>query len=130
VKSKKAIGILFLAWVLPGAGHYYLGYRWKGITFCSLLLMTYLTGMAMANFSLHREPYYLACQIFTGSFLLIGLTSGSYSPSPIWYPYGYHIGCLYTCVASFLNILIMINLSRDWEKKATVSNYPPYNPNC
>ena len=36
-----------LAWLVPGAGHFYLGRRGKGIVFATIVLVTFMTGMAL-----------------------------------------------------------------------------------
>jgi len=36
-----------LAWLLPGAGHFYLGRRAKGLVFLCIVLITFLTGLAL-----------------------------------------------------------------------------------
>lgn len=36
-----------LAWALPGAGHFYLGKRWKAAIFFAVILMTFLLGLSM-----------------------------------------------------------------------------------
>ena len=35
-----------LAWVIPGAGHLYLGRRVKGLVFLAIVLITFATGLA------------------------------------------------------------------------------------
>ena len=36
-----------LAWLLPGAGHYYLGKRAKGGVFLAIVVITFLTGIGL-----------------------------------------------------------------------------------
>jgi len=36
-----------LAWALPGAGHFYLGKRTKGILFLAIVLTTFLAGLGL-----------------------------------------------------------------------------------
>jgi TM2 domain-containing membrane protein YozV len=36
-----------LAWLIPGAGHFYLGKRSKGLVFLAIVAVTFLTGLAL-----------------------------------------------------------------------------------
>ena len=36
-----------LAWLLPGAGHFYLGRRGRGMIFLAIVLITFFTGLAL-----------------------------------------------------------------------------------
>lgn len=36
-----------LAWLLPGAGHFYLGKRVKGMLFLGIILITFFTGLGL-----------------------------------------------------------------------------------
>ena len=36
-----------LAWAVPGAGHFYLGRRARGLVFLAVVLTTFLTGLAL-----------------------------------------------------------------------------------
>ncbi len=36
-----------LAWALPGAGHFFLGRRVKGLVFLCIILITFMTGLAL-----------------------------------------------------------------------------------
>ena len=38
-----------LAWLLPGAGHFYLGRRAKGLVFLCIVLITFFTGLALSG---------------------------------------------------------------------------------
>ena len=105
---------IFIAWLIPGSGYYLVGRKWQGITLFILLAMAYLTGMAMADFqnvSLWREPYCLPVQAGAGSFTIVALAvTWNWLPMPIWYSYGYNIGCLYTCVVALLNLILIIDV--------------------
>lgn len=113
--------ILFLAWLIPGLGHYCLGYKWKGVVLFGLLLLMYSLGVDLA--ALHnvsfREPLYLVVYSFTGGFTSVALLLSAYFPiTPQYYPFGYQLGCLYTSIASFLNGLIIVHAYQTMQEPA------------
>ncbi|MGH9870622.1 MAG: DUF6677 family protein [Candidatus Polarisedimenticolia bacterium] len=64
VDRKKVTIACVLAWLLPGAGHLYLGKKGKGYLFLSIVLVTFLSGLALQGrvyVASHDEPLsYLA----------------------------------------------------------------------
>ncbi|MDP6945608.1 MAG: hypothetical protein QF464_15775, partial [Myxococcota bacterium] len=60
---------LLLAWLVPGAGHWYLGRREKAVLFFSVLILLFGAGFLMGelrNVTLRDHPYYFIGQIFLG----------------------------------------------------------------
>jgi TM2 domain-containing membrane protein YozV len=45
--SRVALVPCVLAWLLPGAGHFYLGRRLRGISFLAIVLITYVLGLSL-----------------------------------------------------------------------------------
>ena len=112
-KSKNIVIAVVLAWLIPGAGHYYLEKKGKAIVFFALLTLTFLSGMAMANFRnvSFREPLYFFAYFWLGSITIIAFcTTMNFSIVPIFYPYAYQLGCLYSTVASILNIFLILHV--------------------
>jgi len=68
-----------LAWLLPGAGHLYLGERFKGTAFFLLLNLLFLTGLVISHgnaISLHEEDghrYAFLAEVCVGGPSLIAL---------------------------------------------------------
>lgn len=62
-----------LAWLLPGAGHLYLGRRFKGISYALIVSLLYLAGLVMSRgeaVALHEEDghrYAFLAQVGVGS---------------------------------------------------------------
>jgi hypothetical protein len=103
-----------LAWLMPGAGHLYLGRKGKGAAFFGALLTLFVLGVVMGSrlrfhagfddplaflFSLAQMslavPYGLA--------RLLGYDLGD--PTAPTFEYG----CTFTAVAGLLNILVMLD---------------------
>lgn len=111
--NKRLLFTLFIAWLIPGAGHYYLGHKWKGILLLAILSLTYITGMAMADFrnvALVNPLHLFSCS-FTGGFTILAVcTTAGLPNTPQWYPHAYELGCLYLRVTSLLNALVLLYL--------------------
>jgi len=104
---------MFLGWLIPGAGHYYLGQRWKAIILFSLLGAMYFTGVAIADFQniFFREPLYIIGGFCVLGFSAIAILVCNHLPViSEWYPYGLQLGCLYVSVASLLNAFILLDV--------------------
>jgi hypothetical protein len=103
-----------LAWVLPGAGHLYLGRRGKGLLFLGAIGALFLLGVAMKSrlqlylgledplallFSIAQMavgvPYFLA--------RVLGFETGQVTAVT------YEYGNTYTAVAGLLNILVILD---------------------
>jgi hypothetical protein len=118
---------LGLAWLLPGAGHFYIGQRGKGVVFCFLVLLLFFTGVMItagggvdckplgiarvvfkvdADADCGRHPWSFALQAFTGpvAFLTLAVTAGApeLPASKL-----IDLGMLLTLVAGALNVLLM-----------------------
>ena len=62
-------GLAFLAWLIPGAGHYCLGLRYRGAAFCLVVSGMLLLGLVFGQYSViswegHRLAMIL--QVFAG----------------------------------------------------------------
>ena len=101
----------FLSWLVPGAGHLYVGRRSKSIFFFVLITGTYLSGMALAGFrnvSPERYPWWSLTYVFNGGStgLAYLLTSSLKITREIPFE---TLGCLYTGIASLLNVLVTLD---------------------
>ncbi len=114
---------LILGWLIPGAGHWYLGHRGKAILFLSVLTLTFTIGFGMAecrNVSIGRHPWYFLGQSFLGLPTVLGalVTDWVSTAYPLNRPIpGEDMGTLYTCVASLLNGLLFLDAYEIAERK-------------
>jgi len=105
---------VFLAWVLPGLGHWYLGRRHKAIVFCAGILLLFLGGWVMGQCKVvdsHDRLPFMA-QILAGGTALVTnaigarlLRQGPADPVSA----AYQSGLVYTLVAGLLNLLVMLD---------------------
>lgn len=113
-----------LGWLVPGAGHLYLGQRIKALVLFTLILGTFLGGQVLADFKcvFYRKSPTLKSQLwFYGQAgvglptLLFSLTNEAHDEgweakerfenSP-----GFEMGTLWTTVAGLLNLLAVVNV--------------------
>jgi TM2 domain-containing membrane protein YozV len=77
-KSKSrplAFVALFLAWLVPGAGHVYLGRTRRGVIIFLVIGATFWSGVAMGGVmtvDYHNERWWFAAQMLTGVNGLVG----------------------------------------------------------
>jgi len=108
MKKSPALALL-LAWLLPGAGHWYVGQRVKGVVFCFLLIVLFATGMLLTEggcIDLGRHPWAFALQVFEGAVSGVALLSTWGAPEVPASKLS-DLGMLLTLVAGALNVLLM-----------------------
>jgi hypothetical protein len=106
-----AVLAAFLTWIVPGAGHAYLGRRSKAFFFFALVTAAYVIGMILADFrnvSFVRYPWWSIAYVFDGGTTLLAwlLTSSLRITREIPFE---TLGCLYTGIASLLNVLVILD---------------------
>ena len=115
-KEERRRGVAFIfAWLIPGAGHLFLGKWKKGLFLFFLLGATYLFGLWIVGFravSFDDNPFYYVGQYGSGmTFLLAHLmaTEKAYPREGI-HPSWFDPGLLYVCVVGLLNLVLMMNV--------------------
>ena len=108
MKKNPALALL-LAWLLPGAGHWYVGRRGRGALLCFVLVAMFALGVLLTDggcVDLGRHPYASVLQAFQG--LVAGaallLTAGAPELSPARLN---DLGMLFTLVGGALNVLLI-----------------------
>jgi len=120
----------FLGWLVPGAGHFYVGRRGKALLFFILLMSTFFAGWVMGDFRnvyfarlrfavlgqlglglptlviSHKSMLSSLGQTFGKSAsLTFGLSSSEFLPL-------YDVGTIYTVVPGLLNLVVALNAYR------------------
>ncbi len=101
-----------LAWLFPGAGHFYIGMRAKGLLFLVVLLGLFLAGLVVAEFHavrLERHPIYYAAYVFLGIPTLIATFATSSLEATRYMPRE-TLGTLYCATAALLNVLVILDI--------------------
>jgi hypothetical protein len=111
-----------LGWLLPGAGHLFIGERVRGIIFLAVIAVTFWTGVAIGGVkntvNPHERSLWFLGQIGAGSHTL-GVLAWSRQMaepaqpgSPDRYAYGRaeEVSVVYTAICGMLNILIIFDV--------------------
>lgn len=115
--DQEVLKALFLAWLLPGAGHWTLGYRSKGFVLGILIFSSYWAGIVMSGFQeviYSQEPYILISQAFTPLLGILSFIITHFHEEYFYLEAKFidvrHVGLLYICISSLLNALILLNI--------------------
>ncbi|MCG3177730.1 MAG: hypothetical protein BIFFINMI_00049 [Phycisphaerae bacterium] len=108
-----------LAWLIPGAGHWYLGMRVRGAIIFFTIALTFWVGLAIGGFRSTidptRETHWFLGQICAGGHALFVL---GINRTPLWDPNStvgmswgksHDIGVVYAGVAGLLNLLAVFD---------------------
>ena len=114
MKKKKSVAIAcFLAWVVPGGGHFYAGYRLKGAILFVLILGLFVSGIVMHGglFSTSQDFISFVCAMGRVGVGLPWLAAffTSLKVGDMLAPFG-EVGACYTTVAGLLNLLVVISI--------------------
>jgi hypothetical protein len=98
---------VFLAWLVPGAGHLKIGRLWPGVFTFAAILPLFVGGMALAGFenvSWVRHPYWFwAVHVFGGALTAAaGFLTQHVQPGQ---PLDRNVGELFTALACLLNVI-------------------------
>lgn len=115
VDSARALPACIFAWLLPGAGHLYLGRRGKGLIFLAAIGALFLLGVTMDS----RLQLYLGFEdplalLFSLAQMAMGIPY--FAARALGFEGGrvtsvtYEYGNTFTAVAGLLNILVILDV--------------------
>jgi hypothetical protein len=114
-KDRSPLAALVLGWVLPGAGHAYAG-RWgKAVLFFSLITALVVAGLVIGKgTNILPNRLWYAAQVCAGGPAIALTPISQYLAGPNdsnidWADPLHEMGTLYTAVAGFLNLLVMMD---------------------
>ncbi len=95
-----------LGWILPGAGHFYLGQRARGGVLCGALVGCFAAGVLLGGRGTvsAAHPEYFALQCGAGAPAGLAWAAGTDEPSDIAVARR-DLGMLYTLVPALLNLV-------------------------
>jgi hypothetical protein len=99
-----------LAWLLPGAGHLYLGQRARGLALGGALVGCFVAGVLVggrSTVSLHH-PEYVVLQAGAGLPAAVAFAASTPEPQDVPVPRR-ELGVLYTLVAALLNLVVAVD---------------------
>ena len=112
--NKRSIVAMILAYVLPGAGHFYLGYRARAAIFFAIIVLLFVIGL-----SIDGSLYSL--QDSGGAMLKILASFGSMGAGALYFvaralgPHGdirsltFEYGTTFTLTAGLMNLLLVLD---------------------
>jgi len=111
--DRSPVAALALGWILPGAGHAYGGQWGKAALFFVLITGLLVAGMVISGgTNILPDRLWYAAQLCAGGPTLALTSVSQYlaSRGPIdWADRLHETGTLYTAVAGFLNLLVMMD---------------------
>ncbi len=136
----RAIVAGVLAWFVPGAGHFFLGERWRGSVFLAVITVTFWCGVAVGGVRSTVDPvahkHWFLAEMLTGSNTIAALAlsaqlprteAGAPSPYLAVWPAD-DIGIVYCGVAGLLNLLVVIDAvarGAQWGPRPGAARPPP-----
>lgn len=112
----------FLAWLLPGLGHLFLGHRGRGIVFLVTVTATFWTGVAIGGaggtVDPHERRLWFMAQSLAGGNALAAFAlhahverqyAGVQDATPVAHWASAEVGVHYTGVAGLLNLLVILD---------------------
>jgi len=103
---------VILAWLIPGAGHFLVGQRKRGIILGALVIVTFLFGMFLSDFRnispFDRHPIWAVAHLFGGLVSMLAAFFTRHLYIEEMNPF-YDVGCLYSGVAALLNIIVAVD---------------------
>ena len=116
-------------WLIPGAGHWMLGFRVRALVIGATVLGLFWFGEAVVadHMAVSKEvhPFFYPCQMGNGLSTIVAqrfwgeprYAMGNERPDHKL-PRGYHVGILFTTVSGLLNILAVLHVldPRTWQQ--------------
>ena len=104
-----------LAWLVPGAGHFYLGLRKRALLLFIAIELTYFIGLYIGTIRVvdpAHSMFWFVAQVFAGlNTIIVRLWAVNLASSNTSLPYdwSYNMAVLYTGVAGLLNLLTVFD---------------------
>ena len=129
----------FLTWLLPGAGHIFIGERAKGIILMITIGLTFWTGVAVGGVKNTVNPkergLWFLGQICAGGHTMAALFWSRQIEDPpedkkaelVAYGHSEEVSIVYTAICGMMNILVIFDVVSRAEKQSTTESHrgPP-----
>lgn len=112
--SGRVVVAVVLAWLVPGAGHWYIGERGRGIVFFCAISATFwigaIIGGAHNTINLQENTVWFFAQIFTGVYTIITGLIGRMPGALPSYEKTLDLATIYTGIAGLSNALVILDV--------------------
>lgn len=114
--NKRSVVAMVLAYLIPGAGHFYLGYRARAAAFCVIVVVLFSLGLAIDG-----SLYTLIDSVNSGALLKLLASLGSLGAGLVYFiaaamgPHGdvrsitFEYGTTFTLTAGLMNLLLVLD---------------------
>jgi hypothetical protein len=114
--NKRGIVAMVLAYLVPGAGHFYLGYRARAAVFFAIVLILFTLGLAIDG-----SLYTVSDSLSSGALLKLLASLGSIGAGVVYFvaaamgPHGdvrsitFEYGTTFTLTAGLMNLLLVLD---------------------
>lgn len=103
-----------LNWLIPGAGHWLIGERTRGIIFFVTITITYWIGIfiggALSTVNFRTNTAWFFGEAFAGGYTILALILGSLPGAQPSYSKTLDLATIYTGVAGLLNIFVILDI--------------------
>jgi hypothetical protein len=105
---------MVLNWLVPGAGHWMLGERVRGMIFFIAVTLTYwvgiLIGGAFSTVNVKTNTAWFFAEVFAGGYTILALLLGRLPGAMPSYSKTLDLATIYTGVAGLLNIFVILDI--------------------
>jgi hypothetical protein len=109
----EAVPAMVLSWLIPGAGHWYLGDRKRAVIYFITITLTFwigiLIGGAQSTVNIQTNTAWFFAQIFAGGYTILSLILGQLPGAMPSYSKTLDLSTIYTGVAGLLNIFVIFD---------------------
>jgi FtsH-binding integral membrane protein len=103
----------FFAWLIPGAGHWYIGDRKRAVIYFVSITLAFFIGLfiggALSTVNIRTNMPWFFAEIFAGGYTLLSLLLGSIPGSAASYGKTLDLATIYVGVAGLLNLLVILD---------------------
>lgn len=112
--NRRSVVAMVLAYLIPGAGHFYLGRRARGLTFFGIVALLFLLGLwldgvlyTIAN--AQRQILGLLAAIGSMGSGLVYLFGRMFGPAGDFRSFTFEYGRMFTLTAGLMNLLLVLD---------------------
>ncbi len=116
IHSREFPLIALLAWLVPGAGHFYLGLRKRALLLFVAIELTFLFGLYIGTLRIvdpAQSMFWFVAQVLAGLNTIVARlwANNAYAEAatPLVRDWSYHMAVLYTGLAGLLNLLAVFD---------------------
>ncbi|MFA5863601.1 MAG: DUF6677 family protein [Phycisphaerae bacterium] len=114
-KQQDVAWAMLLNWLIPGAGHWYMGDRIRGVIYFIAITMTFwigiLIGGALSTVNIKTNTYWFFAQGFAGGYTILSMLIGTLPGAMRSYSKTLDLSTIYTGMAGLLNIFVILDVT-------------------